>query len=180
MPTIACPRCGSPVSFRRTFNLASKPFCERCGWNLDRAEATVNAKSGLVTFLPLGIFAAIFFFVVFAGRSNGKGNPGILFIVLPFFLLIGIIPIISYYSTKKAIAAAKQTINPDLAFAQPPLDPQLQILQSIPRPRRVRIRFAGNLAPVIVVFAAIAIINGIFFIAISRAARHTIRTSLPP
>lgn len=180
MPTITCPRCGSPVSFRRAFNIGSKPFCSRCGWNLDRAAAALNSKSGLITFLALGIFAAVFFFIVFAGRSNGKGNPGILFIILPLLLLVGIIPIISYYSPKKAVASAKLTINPDLALAQPPLDPQLQILQSIPRPRRVRIRFAGNLAPVVIVFAAIAILNGIFFFAISRAPRHDNPSSFAP
>src|SRR3974390_2455296 len=122
MPTITCPRCGSPVSFRRALNMSSKPFCNRCGWNLDRAEAALNAKSSLITFLPLGIFAAIFLFIAFAGRSTAKGNPAILFFVLPFLLFVGIILIVSYYSTKKAIAAAKQTINPDLAVAQPPLD----------------------------------------------------------
>jgi len=180
MPTITCPRCGSPVSFRRAFNIGSKPFCARCGWNLDRAEAALNARSGLVTFLPLGIFAAIFFFIVFAGRSNGKANPGIFFLVLPFLLLVGIIPVFSYYSTKKAIAAAKLTVNPDLALAQPPLDPQLQILQSLPRPRRARIRFAGNLAPVVIVFAALAILIGIFFFAISRAPRHDNPNSFAP
>ncbi|HTP69260.1 MAG TPA: hypothetical protein VMJ35_10190 [Dongiaceae bacterium] len=180
MPIITCPRCGSPVSFRRAFNISSKPFCARCGWNLDRAEATLNAKSSLVTFLPLGIFAALFFFVTFAGRSNSRGNPAILLFILPLFLLIGVIPIIGYYSTKKAIAAAKMTINPDFASAHPPLDPQLQILQSLPRPRRVRIRFTGALAPAVIIFAAIAIINAGIFIAISRAPRHDNPLSFTP
>ena len=178
MPSITCPHCGCPITLRRAFNIGNKPFCSRCGWNLDRAQASLEAKSSLATFLPLGVFALAGFFLL-AARQGGANNPVFLFI-LPLFLLFACIPIAGYYSTRKAIAAAKFTVNPDLALAQPPLDPQLQMLQSMPRPRRVRFLFSGNVVGVVIVFAAIGIINAIIFLTASRAPHRSGNDSFTP
>jgi uncharacterized protein (DUF983 family) len=167
MPSITCPRCDSPVPLRRFLNVGNKPFCSRCGWNLDRAETALASKSTFVKFIPLGLVAMILFFIF----VNARANTPVMFIIPAIFLLIALVPIAGYYSTQKAIAAAKFTINPDLALAQPPLDPALQILQSLPRPRRVRFRFTGSLAPM-VVFGAIAVLNIILFMAVGRVPRH--------
>jgi len=156
MPTFACPRCGSPVSLRRAFNIGNKPFCSRCGWNLDRAQSALAAKSTFVRFFPIAIGALVFFLIFTTAKSST--NPA-LFLVPVLFLAVGSIPVVGYYSTKKAIAAAKFTVNPDLAVAQPPLDSALQLLQSQPRPRRVSLRFQGNLLAPLVALTFIGIIT---------------------
>ena len=167
MPSITCPRCGSPVPLRRFLSVSNKPFCSRCGWNLDRAKAALASKSTFVKFIPLGLAAMVLFFIF----VNARANTPVMFVIPAIFLLIALVPMVGYYSTQKAIATAKFTVNPDLALAQPPLDPALQMLQSLPRPRRVRFRFTGSLAPLIV-FGAIAVLNVILFLAVGRANRH--------
>ena len=149
MRTITCPRCGSPVPLRRLFGAANKPFCARCGWNLDRAEAALAGKSNTLIFLPFAIAALAFF----AAFSAAKVHSPFVFFLPVIFGLVVLIPVWSYFSTRKAIAAAKLTANPSLALAPPPLDHSLLMLQSLPRPRRVRFRFAGSLA-----VAAIALV----------------------
>jgi len=163
MPTFPCPRCSSPVSLRRSFNIGNKPFCPRCGWNFDRAETALKAKSTLVTFLPLAIAALVVFLVFTTAKSSS--NPA-LYLVPALFLLVGLTPIVGYYSTKKSIAAAKFTINPDLALSQSPLDPALQLLQSQPRPRRVRMRFQATLLAPFAILVAVAIV---MFLSLSNA-----------
>lgn len=164
MSIIMCPRCGSQVPLRRFFNPANKPFCARCGWNLSAAETALDAKSRIMKLIPL-FMAGVVVFVVFTGS---RANSPFIFIVPVLFALLALAPLWNYYSTRKAIAAAKSTANPSLAQAQPPLDSALQMIQSVPRPRRVRFRFQGSSAAVLVVFGAFAILNGILFVAISR------------
>lgn len=141
MSSITCPRCGSPVVLRRFFNLANKPFCTRCGWNMDRAEAALASKGTALKLIPIAI-AGLGFFAFFAAT---RAHSPFTYIFPAIVLLVGLAPLWSYYSNQKAIAAAKFTVNPGLAQAQPPLDPSLQMLQSLPRPRRVRFRFGGSL-----------------------------------
>ena len=163
MSGITCPRCGAPVALRRFFNPASKPFCTRCGWNLDRVETTLQAKSAVAKLVPLGIIAVGLLFAFMAAERSGSRY----FFVLPamlVFSLIGLIPLWGYNSTRKAIAAAKFTVNPDLAQSQPPPDASLQMLQSLPRPRRVRLRFPGAFA----VFAVMGL--GLLIIAMTAAS----------
>jgi len=179
MPSITCPHCGSPITLRRAFNIGNKPFCTRCGWNLGRAQASLDAKSSLVTFLPLGVIVLAGFFFFLAARQGGANTP-VFLIVIPLFLAFACIPIAGYYSTRKAIATAQQTVNPDLALAQPPLDPQLQMLQSMPRPRRVRFRFGGSVAGVVIAFAAIGIINAVVFLTVSRPPHRSGNDSFAP
>jgi uncharacterized protein (DUF983 family) len=163
MPTFSCPRCGSPVSLRRFLDITNKPFCSRCGWNLARADQALAAKAAFVRFIPLGIAAMLLFFIFVNARTNAPG----MFLVPGIFLLIALLPIASYCSSKKALAAAKFTVNPDLALSQPPLDPALQVLQSVPRPRRVRFRFIGAAGVSVVAIFALMGAAG-FFIATSR------------
>jgi uncharacterized protein (DUF983 family) len=157
MPTFPCPRCGSPVSLRRFLDIANKPFCS-CGWNLARADQALAAKAAFVKFIPLGIAAMLLFFIF----ANARTNAPSMFLVPGIFLLIALLPIASYYSSKKALAAAKFTVNPGLALAQPPLDPALQVLQSVARPRRVRFRFVGAAGVSVVAILALMSAAGTF------------------
>jgi uncharacterized protein (DUF983 family) len=157
MSTITCPRCGSPVEQRRFFNAVNKPFCSRCGWNLDRAESALAAKNAVMILLP----AVIVIIALFAVFAASKANAPFIFVLPVFFSLIAAVPLWSYYSMRKAISAAKFTVNPDLAQAQPPLDPSLQMLQSLPRPRRVRFSFRGSFAAIAVMLAGILVFFGV-------------------
>ena len=169
MNSIACPRCGSPVPLRRFFNLANKPFCPRCGWNLDRAEAALTGKSNFVKLIPLGAAALGLFAFFTATRAN---SPFIL-IVPALVAAVALTPLWSYYSTRKAIAAAKSTVIPGLALAQMPLDPSFQMLQFLPRPRRVRFHFQGSLGAVAIVVVAIVAFTA-FFLAGAQAQRRSL------
>jgi hypothetical protein len=149
MSSILCPRCGSPVQLRRFFSPANKPFCTRCSWNLERAEVALASKTTALKLIPLALAVLGIFFAAMAEKIKSPA-----FLIFPlFFGLVALIPVWSYFSTRKSIAAAKFSVNPDLAQAQPPLDASLQMLQSLPRPRRVRFRFRGA-------FAAFAILLG--------------------
>jgi uncharacterized protein (DUF983 family) len=166
MSTITCPRCGSPVQQRRVFNAVNKPFCLRCGWNLQRAEVALAGKSGVMIMLPIAIVAV----ALFAAFAASKTNTPFIFILPAFFLLIAAAPLWSYYSMRKAIAAAKFTVNPDLAQSQLPLDPSLRMLQSLPRPRRVRFSFRGSFAAIAVMCAGILVFFGV--VLATANARH--------
>jgi uncharacterized protein (DUF983 family) len=177
MSSITCPRCGSPVPLRRFFNAAGKPFCTRCGWNLDRAEAALAGKGTLVKLLPVGMVAAGLFGVIVATRAN---SPGI-FIVPALFVLVALIPLCSYFSVRKAVAEAKSTVNPSLALTEPPIDPGLQRLQSLPRPRRVGFRFQGNLAAVAAMLViAILLAFGVFALTARKGPAIPDRASTVP
>jgi uncharacterized protein (DUF983 family) len=166
MSTIACPRCGSPVEQRRFFNAVNKPFCSRCGWNLERAEVALAAKSAVMILLP----AVIVIIALFAIFAASKANTPFIFIVPAFFALFALGPLWNYHSMRKAIAVAKFTVNPDLVQAQLPLDQSLQMLQSLPRPRRVRFSFRGGSAAVAVMLAGILVF---FAVVLATAnARH--------
>jgi uncharacterized protein (DUF983 family) len=98
MSSITCPRCGSPVLLHRFFNVAGKPFCTRCGWNLDRTEAALAGKSTVVKLLPVGVVAVGLFGVIVATRANSP----VIFIVPALFVLVALIPVCSYHSVRKA------------------------------------------------------------------------------
>lgn len=147
MRTITCPRCGSSIAIYRAFRPTIKPFCARCGWNLQRAEVAVAGQNAATKFAPLAIGAlAVIGAFALARTSSPVG------VVVP--LLVGgvmLIPAWSYFSTRNEIAAAKSTVNPSLATAQPYVDPSLQQLQALPRPRRVRFRIPNGLVVVLMI-----------------------------
>jgi len=151
MANITCPRCGSQVPLRRFLSPASKPFCTRCGWNVEHAEAALDTKSSIVKLIPLVIAGAVLFAAVTASRTE----PPFVFIIPALFALLALAPVWNYHSTRKALATAKLTANASLAMAQPPLDPSMQMLQTLPRPRRVRFRFRGSVAVIAIVLVAV-------------------------
>lgn len=168
MHTITCPRCGTPIPFRKAFSIGNKPFCARCGWNLARAEAAVAGKNFAVILVPF----ALAFLGAFAALTAKKSQSPFFFIFPLLFGVVVLIPVWSYYSRRRALAAAKLSVNPDLALAQPPLDPALQQLQALPRPRRVRFRFAGNLVAAATVFVLAFVIGlGVFGLTAARGPR---------
>lgn len=159
MRTIPCPRCGWPVRLRR-FLSVSKPFCARCGWNLARAEVALAGKSTALILVPIGIAVV----GLLAAFTAARVPSPLVFLFPLIFGSVVLFPVWSYVATRKAIAAAKLSSHPDLALAQPPLDPALQQLQALPRPRPVRFRFRGNLVVVALVMAIFFISGGFAFV----------------
>ncbi|HKF39557.1 MAG TPA: hypothetical protein VKB21_00650 [Candidatus Acidoferrum sp.] len=159
MKSIACPRCGSPVPLRRFLNATTKPFCARCGWNLDRAEAAIANNQVTMKLIPLAIAAVGVFFACMAART---GSP-VLFWLPALFAAILLLPIWGYFSTRRAIAAAKTSIHPAAPVSQTILDASLQQLQALPRPRRIRLRFQGSVAAAIaLLLMAVFALVGVF------------------
>jgi uncharacterized protein (DUF983 family) len=138
---ITCPRCGSSLPLRQFFARSNKPFCTRCGWNLDRAEAALNDTKTMLKLIALGV-AGVGLFAMFAAfRSH---EPEALWFPA-IFVVIAMVPLWNYISVRRAITAAKSTVIPDLARTNPLALPSVQLLLSLPRPRRVRVNFTGIL-----------------------------------
>src|SRR5208282_473832 len=165
MTNLTCPLCGSPVTQRGFFG-QGKPFCTHCGWNLQRAESTLQEKSRvpLFIFVAFGIMAVGLVWVT--SNAHGGIQPGPAVAILAIFALGGGLPLWSYFSTKRAIALARSTTPAQAVPGQPIPDTFLQRIQSLPRPRRVRFRFPG--ASVAVVVFAVAMLFGIMFFATAR------------
>jgi len=165
MSNITCPLCGSPIKQRAFFG-QGKPFCVQCGWILERAESSLKEKSRASQFI-LVAFAIMAIGLFWVSSSAGRGRRPIAALpILAIFALAGGLPLWSYLSTKRAIALAKST-SPTLGVqAQPIPDAFLQRIQSLPRPRRVRFRFPGASAGIVVV--ALAMLSGIMFFATAR------------
>jgi uncharacterized protein (DUF983 family) len=136
MKTITCPKCGAPAPIYGAFR-SIKPFCGRCGWNLQRAEADAASQSTAATIVPL-VIAAV---AIIASFSIGWVNSPWFFLIALIFAVVMLLPFFQFVSARKALNTASTTANPNLALAQPPLDPYLQQLQIAARPRRVRFRF---------------------------------------
>jgi uncharacterized protein (DUF983 family) len=153
---ITCPLCGSSVPQRRFFARSNKPFCARCGWNLDRAEAALNDTKTMLKLITLAV-AGVGLFAAFAAvRAHELWT-----LSLPaIFLLIAMIPLWNYISARRAIAVAKSTVIPDLARTNTPVLPSVQLLLSLPRPRRVRVALTGTLG--IIVLLSVVILLCLF------------------
>jgi uncharacterized protein (DUF983 family)/uncharacterized membrane protein (DUF485 family) len=136
MKTITCPKCGAPVPIYSAFR-SIKAFCGRCGWNLQRAEADAANQSTAAAIVPL-VIAAV---AIIASFSIGWAKSPWFFLIPLIFAVLMLLPFFQFVSARKALNTAKTTVNPNLALAQPPLDPYLQQLQIVARPRRVRFRF---------------------------------------
>src|SRR5271157_5269107 len=98
MSNIMCPLCGSPINQRGFFG-QGKPFCAHCGWNLQRAENTLQEKSRV----PLFIFVAFAILAIglfwFTSNARGGMHPAPAFAFLAIFALAGGLPLWSYFST---------------------------------------------------------------------------------
>jgi uncharacterized protein (DUF983 family) len=173
MKTITCPRCGASIAIYRAFRPMIKPFCGRCGWNLERAKVAAGRNSSNSKFVPL--FIAMI--AVLIGLSAASRSSSPLAWILP--LLIGaivLLPLWMTFSNRKTVEAALSSVNPSLAMAQPTLDPVLQQLQVMPRPRRVRFRVPGALISVLALTVIIGAV-GIFLATNAKLAKPTPGTS---
>ena len=162
MSNITCPLCGSPVTLRRFFGRAYKPFCTRCGWNLARAESSLSGRSRVLFFIPVLIIVLASVFLWLPAKA---GNPPNLFAVVPLVLMLvlgGVVPLWSFFATKRSMAQARATLPTQPSYAEPIPDAQLQRIQSLPRPRRVRLRFTGAFAAIVVVGIFLFIGLGVF------------------
>jgi uncharacterized protein (DUF983 family) len=148
---ITCPLCGSSVPLRQFFARSNKPFCARCGWNLDRAEAALNDTRTMLKFIALAVTGVGLFAAFAAVRAH---DPDILWFPA-IFMLIAMVPLWNYFSARRAITAAKSTIIRDVTRTIPPVLRSVQLLLSLPRPRLVRVNFTGTLGLIILLSAVI-------------------------
>ncbi|HKM82205.1 MAG TPA: hypothetical protein VJY15_14740 [Candidatus Acidoferrum sp.] len=177
MSNITCPLCGSPIKQRGFFG-QGKPFCVQCGWNLERAESSLKEKSRASQFMLVAFgVMAIALGWVFVSAGRGK-SPVTALPILAIFALAGALPFWSYLSTKRAIALARATPFVKGVQAQPIPDAFLQRIQSLPRPRRVRFRFPGTRAGIVVF--AFAILFGILSLATARSGAPAGRRDARP
>lgn len=150
-----------------------KPFCARCGWNLERAQ--IAAERGSAAWVGAASIAALGLFVAVAALAAMKSAPAVVIVPLVLCAIV-FIPFWGALSGGKAIAAAKVSVNPALALTQPPLDLELQQLQAMPRPRRVRFRIPSSI--VTVSFVAVLLAFGGLYVA-THAAPNARRHSNP-
>ena len=167
MSNITCPLCGSAVTLRQFFDRSTKPFCARCGWNLEQAESSLKEKARvpqfiLVAFAILAIGLFWFSSSVAGGKHLVPALP-----ILAIFVLAGSMPVWSYLSTKRAIALAKATPSLQGVQVQPLPGAFLQRIQSLSRPRRVRFRFTG--ASAVVVLVGVGVLFGFVFYGLARS-----------
>ena len=143
MAKILCPLCGSPVSRRQFFERSNKPFCTRCGWNIDRAEKALREGRSMLVIFALAVAAITLFVTLTSPR-----NPELLVIPI-LFGLVALAPFWNYFSTRRMIAAARSSATPGFAIADRPIESALQRLQMMPRPRHVRLTWTGRIAVVV-------------------------------
>jgi len=177
MSNIACPLCGSPVKQRRFFS-QGKPFCTHCGWNLQRAESSLNetARVPLFVFVVFVIMAIGMFWLFSSTGRDSHPLPAIA--VFAIFALAGSLPLCGYFLVKRAISRAKSAPQMQGVQAQPVPDAFLQRIQSLPRPRRVGFRLPG--APAVVVAFAIAVLFGILIFAMTTVTRPAVPRDTAP
>ena len=104
---------------------------------MQRAEGDAASQSTAATIVAL-VIAAV---AMIASFSIGWVSSPWIFLIALIFAAIMLLPFFQFVSARKALNTASATANPNLALAQPPLDPYLQQLQIVARPRRVRFRF---------------------------------------
>jgi hypothetical protein len=153
MSSITCPVCGAPVSLHQLFDRENKPFCTGCGWNVDRAEAALNSRKNMLKFGVLAL-AAVAFVAVYVARRSHENT---IFLLPAAFVLLGSLPLWHYLSARRRIAAVKSLGFPNIAATRSADESTLQLLTSVPRPRRVRVKFAGTLGLTLVLVSLILI-----------------------
>jgi hypothetical protein len=136
---------------RQFFARSNKPFCGRCGWNVERAEVALNDTKAMLKFIGLGVAGVALFAAFGALRSHDTE----LLWFPAVFVLIAVVPLWNYISARGAIAAAKSTAVPDLAQTILPIHSSIQLLLSLPRPRRVRVGLTGTLGLITLLSAVI-------------------------
>jgi hypothetical protein len=167
MSSITCPLCGSAVTLRQFFDRSTKPFCARCGWNLERAESSLKEKARVSQFILVAfVIMAIGLFWVSSSAGRGKTSIATL-AIFAIFVLAGGLPLWNYFSTKRSIALARSASPLQGVQVQPIPDAFLQRIQSLSRPRRVRFRFTGAFA--VVVLVGVGVIFGFVFYGLARS-----------
>jgi hypothetical protein len=149
MASVTCPICGNNVTLYRFLQTANKPFCTKCGWNIERARIELaTRKKELWLLLSISGLSTLAVIVVWL---HEKELPG-------FFPLVQMAIVITFaYSwnslgIKRAITDARL---PNPKALQRLVEPKVLFLQkiaSLERPRRVVLRFAGALATLFLIF----------------------------
>ncbi len=177
MSNITCPLCGAPVTARAFFGQV-KPFCTHCGWNLERVQSSLNAKSRIAPLLAAGFGILAVSLVLVTSSTRGGAHLIPIIPIFLFFLLVGGIPYWGYVSNKRAIAAAKAVVPMQGVQTQPIPDGFMQRVQTLSRPRRVRFSFPGAAAGVVVF--AFGMIIFIMFLATTRVRPSTVPQHAAP
>lgn len=157
MPTNECPLCHSQTS------LANRvPYCAQCGWNRDKAIATLQANVKMIPFAFV-LFAA---FMLVAIVTSRRGIPPVLLILFGLPILVFAFSIASVRRTLNKLRAlpaptsplAAQSRGSSAANAGAPTfepSPQDQAILRTSRPRQIHMATYGKLS---VAFALLAVV----------------------
>jgi hypothetical protein len=96
--------------------------------------------------------AAVAAIAVYIARRSHENT---IFLLPAAFVLMGSLPLWHYLSTRRGIAAVKSLGFPNIAATRSPDESTLQLLTPVPRPRRVRVKFAGTLGLTLILVSLI-------------------------
>lgn len=159
-----CPFCGASVPLYRFWQTANKPFCSNCGWNLNRARASVEgqAKTARI-FLIVFLVGVAFATAVAIDKKEFSG-------LFPLALLFGIIAFSyawNYWGAKRALNEAALAGKTDpAASGRAPLPPAyIQRIQTLSRPRKVKLRPTGRVSVLLFIMCLGIVASFIYVIA---------------
>lgn len=145
MARVICPFCSTEINHSQFWATANKPFCSNCGWNLKKAQHDLQERWKTARNLLIVSGIAV---VVTAALAIGKNDfPG--FLPLPVF--VGVISFgyfWEYRGTKRALNQAMLAGKTDpVASGRTPLLPAyVQRIQTLSRPRRVKLTPTGRVS----------------------------------
>ena len=111
------------------------------------------------------VFASVFLWL-FSQVAPARN----LYAIVPFVLMLllgGVVPLWSLFATKLSMAQGRTTLPTQPGCADPIPDAQLQRIQALPRPRRVRFRITGAFAALVLVEILLLLGLAVFAAALS-------------
>jgi uncharacterized protein (DUF983 family) len=160
MTTVICPFCGAEVRLHQFLQAANKPFCAKCGWNLDRAQSDLAG-----TAKTMRLFATAFLLGIALTTAVSIYNKELAGFV-PIALILGVVTFAyawNYWGTKRALESASLGIKTEPSSGKTPVPSLfLQRVQALSRPRRVTLQFTGYVAVLLFVFV-LTVVGLLFF-----------------
>jgi len=163
MADVLCPKCGNEAIGGSGLWSTSKPYCSFCGWNVDRAKET-QLKSLKDMPWTLLFFAGFFVVVGFLSKST--------FALFPFLFLSALVVGHAFVSWRKLrqLGSSPSAVAYTSAASRVLADRQTLYLQSLQKPRRVRLKPVPRI--ISIVFPLTAVLIAIFgYAAVRRSDR---------